>query len=96
MDATEHKTVPVTVCYWDESGTRPSLRATRTMPVEAGSPVIWIWGRFAGFFRDLVTRLLNPEENFIFRMQGSEVFWFTPVEQPVVLHVHRRSSVVRG
>lgn len=84
---TQAATVNVTVCYWEESSGGRSTPTTRTVPVPHGSPVIWIWGRFAALFKTGIGRLLSPDQDVRFHIRGAEVFWFSPVEKTSVLHV---------
>jgi hypothetical protein len=83
-------TVPVTVHYWEERGNRMELKVSRTLPVETGSPVVWVVGKLVAFCRQLAQWLATADPNTVFKMQGAEVYWWTPVEQPAVLHVVNR------
>lgn len=86
---TPEKKVTLTVCFWEERAQGRALRLTRNIDVQEGVPVIWALGRFISFCKGLVKAVLDPERALTFRMRGAEVFWFTPVERPAVLHVYR-------
>lgn len=79
--------VMVTVCLWEENDSRRSLRSTRTLAVESGSPVIWALGRVARLCADFARFIVEPEHHTSYHMQGAEAFWFTPLDANSVLHV---------
>ena len=87
--------VNLTVCFWEKGDRSRALKASRTVPVEHGAPVIWAFGRFISFFKEMLKSTLDPrpstighDPDFTFRMFGQEVFWWTPVDEPAVLHVY--------
>ncbi len=85
--------VNLTVCYWEKSDNSRALRASQTVPVECGAPVIWAFGRFISFFKEMAKTAIDPSPDFTFRMFGKEVFWWTPVDEPAVLHVYCQRQV---
>ena len=82
-------TVPVTVCFWDRRRQCRALRAALSVPVEAGAPVIWAFGRFVRRCAKILDLVFGGQEDLTFELEGSEAFWFTPVARPAVLHVYR-------
>lgn len=82
--------VNLTVCFWEKGDRSRALKASRTVPVEHGAPVIWAFGRFISFFKEMVKSTIDPSPDFTFRMFGKEVFWWTTVDEPAVLHVYCR------
>jgi len=92
MRAAQPTTFQVTVLLWEEGESNPALKATHTLPVEAGSPVIWVYGRFLTFCKEMVGRLLASGCDATFKMRGDEVFWWTSVDQPAVLHVFSQAG----
>ena len=85
--------VNLTVCFWEKGDNHRALKASQTVPVEHGAPVIWAFGRFISFCKDMVKSAIDPAPDFTFRMFGKEVFWWTPVDEPAVLHVYCQRQV---
>ena len=99
MNASPHPhKVNLTVCFWEKGGKRRALKASRTVPVEHGAPVIWAFGRFISFCKDMVKSTIDHrpstiDPDFTFRMFGKEVYWWTPVDESAVLHVYCQRQV---
>jgi hypothetical protein len=81
--------VRVAVFFWERKKKQRALKSYRIVPVEQGAPVIWALGSFGRFCADMLRFIVDPEADLRFKMRGAEVFWFTPVDKPAVLHVYR-------
>ena len=85
------RTIQVPVFLWEKHPKHRTLTACRVIPVEEGAPLIWALGRFGRFCADMLRLVVDPFESdgLRFEIKGAEVFWFTPVESPVAIHVYR-------
>lgn len=92
MKGSNEETVQVTVQFYETRNSKSDLKLTRTVPVQSGSPVIWVYGRLMSFCRDLMSCLKATDPDMTFQMLGQEVFWWTPVEQPAVLRVFHQAG----